>query len=261
MVSPLNIKILDIEEGGIMVSEVSELSELKAFSFPMVVELDIDAFDQHELKLLPILNDKERQRYITYKKWKDARRFILSRAALRLVLANFCNIPHQLLEFGETTDKKPYLIQTGNQRLEFNLSHTDQKIVIAIDHKPIGVDIESSLNAIRPEVIGPRVFNVDEQFSVANSNDVRSQFCLYWTRKEAFLKAIGKGIDDEIIKVPAMNGEHQFWVSNGFGRESWTVASLRSGDSHIFSLAYNSALREVTPNFVRLSKEAFLSNI
>lgn len=244
-----------------MVSEVSELSELKAFSFPMVVELDIESFDRHELKLLPILDNKERQRYITYHKWKDARRYLLSRAALRLVLSNFCNIPGHLLEFGETADKKPYLIQTRNERLEFNLSHTDKKIVIAIDHEPIGVDIESSANASRPEIIGPRVFNMDEQFSVANSEDVRSQFCLYWTRKEAFLKAIGKGIDDEIVKVPAMNGEHQFWLSNGFGRESWTVASLRSGDSHIFSLAYNSVRREVTPNFIRLSKEAFLNKV
>lgn len=257
----LNIKILDIEEGGILVTEINRLCDLKTMSFPMLVELDIETFDKHELKLLPILSNKERQRYITYQKWKDARRFILSRAALRLILSNFCDIPYQLLEFSETLDKKPFLIHKGSKKLEFNLSHTDEKIVIAIDERAIGVDVENSNNAARPEIIGPKVLTTEEQLAVVNSGDARNAFCLYWTRKEAFLKAIGKGIDDEIVKVPALSGDYQFWLGMDTPHTSWTVASWPSSDAHFISVAFQNQEQITAINRIKIGKDTLLNQI
>ncbi len=257
----LNIKILDMEAGGILVTEINDLAQLNAIRFPMLVELDIHTFENDELKLLPILSNKERQKYITYKHWKDARRYILSRAALRLILSNFCLIPYSKLEFGETIDKKPFLVQSGQRKIEFNLSHTDKKIVIAVDEHPIGVDVESSINNIRTDLIGKRVLTIQEQISVANSTNAKRAFCLYWTRKEAFLKAIGKGIDDDIVKVPALEGQYQYWLSDTFGYDDWTIASLEGGDDHIVSLAFQSQSATTKPSRIKLSKASLLTSL
>jgi len=89
-------------------------------------------------------------------------------------------------EFG-----KPYLRDYPN--LHYNLSHKKGAIVCAVSEEPVGVDIES-VNEFNKRV-AERFFTQNEQkyiFNTRKNQEVR--FAKIWTRKEAYVKWIGKGM-------------------------------------------------------------------
>src|SRR5690606_25073925 len=52
------------------------------------------------------------------------------------------------------------------------------------------------------------IFNdIEIQFINNAANQTRAFYSL-WTRKEAFVKALGKGIDDDFSKIPCLDGHH-----------------------------------------------------
>ncbi|MCC6817303.1 MAG: 4'-phosphopantetheinyl transferase superfamily protein [Bacteroidia bacterium] len=225
---------------------------------PSVFILDLDDFADTELRFLPLLSNAERQRYINYLKWKDARRFLISKATLRLLLANMLDLNPLDLEFESSLDKKPFL-KYGDSLIEFNVSHTDKTVVFAFDNAPIGIDVESSHNFKRSDVIGPMVLSIDEQLSIANSANVKESFCLCWTRKEAFVKAIGKGLDNDIVKVPSLDGQHQIWENWERAILNWKVSSFALDNGHVCSIAYYERLNAVKPLLFKLEKDFLLS--
>lgn len=86
---------------------------------------------------------------------------------------------------------KPYI--KNNPNLHFNISHTKDMIVCAVSEKSIGVDIET----VRPTYnrIAEKFFSVKEQEYIFKSKDGQDvRFCEIWTRKEAYVKWIGKGM-------------------------------------------------------------------
>ena len=54
----------------------------------------------------------------------------------------------------------------------------------------------------------PTTFSNLEIDEIINSNAEHLTFYKFWTRKEAIVKAIGKGIDDDIIKISITDGMH-----------------------------------------------------
>jgi len=129
---------------------------------------------------------------------KDRSQFIVSRAALRAILSRYLHINPSLLRFEYNPYGKPSLtIAQGGNTLRFNLSQTRGIALIAITkNREIGVDIE----AINPKFpclkIAERFFSPLEN-SVLHSLPEHLQptaFFTCWTRKEAYIKAVGKGL-------------------------------------------------------------------
>ena len=96
------------------------------------------------------------------------------------------------LKISYTPYNKPILEYKPN--LYFNLSHSGSKVLLGINDKPIGVDVEE----IQPieENLTKLVFTVKEQayYNILNPVDRLNYFYKIWTLKEAYLKAIGKGL-------------------------------------------------------------------
>ena len=95
----------------------------------------------------------------------------------------------------ETTPSgKPYLKDYPN--LFFNLSHTDNLILIAIANSPVGVDVEKNERNADKEAIIKHFFSEKEQQSFFSQSENKRQlaFVKGWTRKEAILKATGEGL-------------------------------------------------------------------
>lgn len=86
---------------------------------------------------------------------------------------------------------KPYF--SGNP-LYFNISHSHDKVVVAIFKDPIGIDIE----AIREnkEKIAKRFFHKEEwkYLSEIDSEDFPAEFTGIWTKKESYIKMTGEGL-------------------------------------------------------------------
>lgn len=92
---------------------------------------------------------------------------------------------------------KPYLITHPN--IYFNISHCEGMIFCGLYDKELGIDIEK----IRPfsEKIVSKVLTAQEQeilFSVDNQQEV---FFRFWTLKESYIKAIGKGLSFPLHQV------------------------------------------------------------
>lgn len=114
---------------------------------------------------------------------------------------------HGLLHGNEVPDfeyneyGKPY-IRDG---VEFSISHCKQGILVAIDRRPIGVDIESIRSA--NEALVRRTMNENERACIANAECPDMAFTRLWTQKEAVVKQRGTGIISdlhEILSVPLL---------------------------------------------------------
>lgn len=131
-------------------------------------------------------------------------RFILSRAALRYLLAPYLNRAPQGLLFDYHPRGKPYLVDEPT--FAFNLSHSENLAVycFAWQH-PLGIDVEY-LRDVEGLTIAERYFSPSETNTLRTLAPTQQQraFFRYWTCKEAYLKAVGTGLIDALGQVELM---------------------------------------------------------
>ena len=87
----------------------------------------------------------------------------------------------------------------------FNLSHSNDFVMLAISNTPVGCDIERLHKAI----LSHHVFHPQELSRLRSlpEGDARNhEFLRLWTAKEAFLKAIGTGIDENASSYDLSSG-------------------------------------------------------
>ena len=176
-----------------------------------------------------------------YHQEKDRRRFITSRAALRIILAKYLPIQPRDIQFKPGTNKKPFVQNNGNINLHYNISHSGEWILVAVGNYGIGVDVEKINPDFHYEDIFPLSFSDAEIEIIRKSSSSRKDFYLYWTRKEALTKATAKGLDHHLKDVPCLDGSHT--VSSEIVPEvitSWMVSSFELDEQHIASVAYRS---------------------
>ena len=90
---------------------------------------------------------------------------------------------------------KPFL--KNHPEVHYNISHCRTAVALAIDtERPVGIDVESR-RKISDSLIR-KVCNLEEQQRVNNSEDSTLEFIRIWTRKEAYYKCIGTGIQDDL---------------------------------------------------------------
>ena len=88
---------------------------------------------------------------------------------------------------------KPSLVHYPD--IHFNISHCKNGLAVAVDGKPIGIDIESIRNA--DSALVKKTMNDIEAAQIHNTED----FIRFWTMKEAVLKLRGTGIIDDLYGV------------------------------------------------------------
>jgi len=142
-----------------------------------------------------VLNADERTRASRFVFTRDRDRFVAAHACLRRVLARCLGCaPHDLI-FGSTTNGKPYLIGSATE-LHFNLSHSAERAVIALARgREVGVDIEQA-RPIEVLALATRFFAAGELAALRGrpAAEQPPAFFRCWTRKEAFIKALGEGL-------------------------------------------------------------------
>lgn len=138
------------------------------------------------------------------------------------------------LIFKLSKSRKLYL----EDEFPFNISHTKTIVALAITNNTktasIGIDIEkkrkiSNLNNLL------NYFTVCEKEAIIDSNKNNDEFLKLWTRKEAFYKAIGKGIyhRNSLNKVMCLSEYVKY--SNNY----WYLQSFKLNENHIGSCVTN----------------------
>lgn len=140
----------------------------------------------------------EKARAARLKVAKARAQFIITRAVLRQLLANYLGIAPRALAFTAGPCGKPALSPHWQQkRIEFNVSHAADYALLALglDHR-LGVDIESVERQVDYRALANRFFSAAEQaaFKKLPAGAACAAFYRVWSRKEACLKATGQGL-------------------------------------------------------------------
>lgn len=141
------------------------------------------------------LSGDERQRADRFLAASHRADYIVGRGRLREILSTYTHRPPQSLHFTYGSGGKPGLAGHADDPC-FNLSHSSGLAALAVTPAhPIGVDVEAE----RPikENIAERFFSAAEQRSIAAlpAAEQTAAFFRCWTRKEAFVKAVGDGLN------------------------------------------------------------------
>lgn len=142
------------------------------------------------------LDEAETERAARFHFARDARRWRAARGMLRRVLAPYAGTPPRELRFATGPAGKPVLAGIADAPA-FNLSHSGGFALIGITRTArIGVDIELARALPDRDAIAASHFAPGERRALAAlPPDLRDDgFFAGWTRKEAYVKALGGGL-------------------------------------------------------------------
>lgn len=153
-------------------------------------QVEIAVVDLRRPARSEVLGEVERARAAGFRFDRDRRRYVAAHAALREVLALRVGECAASLVFEKGPFGKPRL--TGGAP-EFSLSHSGEVAVIAVAGVPVGVDVERHRRLAFDE-LARKFFSLAEATALAAvppGTPKEEAFFACWTRKEAYLKAIG----------------------------------------------------------------------
>lgn len=146
-------------------------------------------------RLNALLDPEEKARAARYRFDVHRDRFVAGRGIQREVLGRYLGVHPASIRYRAASHGKPLVDGPGS--LRFNVSNAEDGLLIAVVlGREIGVDLE----ALRPmpdgEEIAGRFFSAPEVevFRAIPPHDRDLAFFTCWTRKEAFIKAVGEGL-------------------------------------------------------------------
>jgi 4'-phosphopantetheinyl transferase len=200
-----------------------------------VVGTGLDVPEPDRAALWPLLSAEEHQIANRYRSDRDRAHFVVARGRLRQLLAYRLRTEPAAVDL-VATDHGKLKLGPAHARcaLQFNLSHSGSLAVYAFaPGRAVGVDVEEVRDIPDAERLATRFFSKTEVEALrAVAADRRSlAFLACWTRKEAFVKAIGEGLSHpldsfdvtiapegaaRILRVGERTGDRLGWSMEGF---------------------------------------------
>ncbi|MEM7103991.1 MAG: 4'-phosphopantetheinyl transferase superfamily protein [Bacteroidota bacterium] len=207
---------------------------------------------------LKLLSDQEKQRADRYRFEVDRERFIISHSILRILLGHYLGQEPDQITFSFGHQQKPEL--RDYKRLTFNMSHSEDYAVYGycLDYD-IGIDVEYVKKDIEFEIIARQFFSEKEcaaLFSLEKKN-LATGFFNCWTRKEAFIKAIGDGLtfplDQFAVTLkPGKSPELTELKSAPTSLKQWSLYAFSPREDYIGACAVNGPVSTV--NYFQFEK-------
>ncbi|HEY5314764.1 MAG TPA: 4'-phosphopantetheinyl transferase superfamily protein [Pirellulales bacterium] len=145
-----------------------------------------------------MLSADEHRRYARYKVEAVRHQFLVTRGLVRSTLSCYGEREPAAWRFECNEFGRPEVVNfPGPKQLRFNLSHSQGRIVCAVAwQRDLGVDVEYVDRRSGGPDLAQRFFaarEVDDLLALPPSQQ-RRVFFDYWTLKEAYIKARGKGL-------------------------------------------------------------------
>ncbi|WP_353853823.1 4'-phosphopantetheinyl transferase superfamily protein [Bacillus sp. Bos-x628] len=143
-------------------------------------------------RLKPFVSPEKQATAERFRFLNDARRTLLGEVLIRQIIHHMHGTPIDQIAFDTEENGKPVVRQIPS--FHFNLSHSGDWIVCAVDDAPVGIDIEE----IKPIdlAIAKRFFSPEEYTDLLSkpAEQQEAYFFHLWSMKEAFIKMTGKGL-------------------------------------------------------------------
>jgi 4'-phosphopantetheinyl transferase len=193
------------------------------------LECDDPTARQMEELLAPI----ERQRADRFHFPGDRRRYVIGRGRVRTLLGEYLATPPADVSLVATPLGKPFVVGRPPGGLCFNVAHSDDVALLAVAlGREVGVDIERERLEVDCSELAQRFFAPEEVTALAAlpAADQRPAFYRCWTRKEAYVKALGLGmqapLDRFAVTVTAESAALIHTTHDPAQRDMWHLRGL-----------------------------------
>lgn len=153
----------------------------------------------------------------------DKQRTIAGEMLTRKAIAEWCDVSAESVVFDKTKTGKPF---AKDLPVEFNISHSGDMVVCAVDDKPVGIDIEKihpiDLNVAKRIYRNEELLYLfgyiptEQDFVYTTDQDLLIRFFQLWTAKEAYGKCTGVGVSDirkQVLTSAQFNLQEEYIVS------------------------------------------------
>lgn len=162
-----------------------------------------DLRDAEYNKWYSLMSEDKQRRVDRFHFENDKKRTVVGEMLARKAIAKWCEVTPESIRFSIGEHGKPYVEDFD---VEFNISHSGDMVVCAIDDNPVGIDIEQ----IRPIdlTVAKRICTdeellflfahtpIEEEFAYTTDMAISTRFFEIWTKKEAFGKCLGNGVEN-----------------------------------------------------------------
>ncbi|OAT84214.1 hypothetical protein A6P54_02650 [Bacillus sp. MKU004] len=194
----------------------------------------------------------ELKRYYNYKLSKKRLEFLFGRILIKVILSEILNIEVKEIVLDETKYGKPYLVNSEN--INFNLSHSNNVLALVVSKLKVGIDIETLDQKVRFHEYKIALTKLEfEYLEDLKNEEAKSKFLTLWTKKEAFLKAIGKGlsVSPKSFQVPILETSQ---------KNNWYFYSIINSNFVISTVIKNKRNENIMPKTHFINILEFINN-
>jgi 4'-phosphopantetheinyl transferase len=163
--------------------------------------VDLEVSPARLAELSQYLDDEEHARAARFHFDRDRSRFVAARGTLRAILARYLDTTPRLVCFHYGAQGKPLV---RNEDLHFNISHSDGLLLVGVSRAgALGLDIERIPPSHVVDPVSTVVFSQPERKTLKSVSSRERPECFgrFWTRKEAYIKAVGGGMSIELTSL------------------------------------------------------------
>lgn len=184
-------------------------------------------------RLMLYVSEERRERVPKFLRIEDRQRCLLGDVLARYAICGSLGVKNEQLIFQYSEHGKPFLIEPG--RIDFNVSHSGDWVVCAVNDNPVGIDVE----IIKPIdlSIAKKFFSKNEYYSLMNIDEHMrlKYFYMLWTLKESYIKAIGKGLSIPLDSFSInINGEINATIDDKPVNYSFKLSTV--DENHIMAI-------------------------
>jgi 4'-phosphopantetheinyl transferase len=194
-----------------------------------------------EAQARELLSPGELQRCDRFRFAHDRRDYAAAHALLRSALTAHEGAPPSSWVFEAHAGGKPFLA-AGQSPVEFNLAHTTGLVACAVTKAGrVGVDAESYVRAVNASELAER-FSAQEIAGLRGlaGREHHRRFIELWTLKEAYVKAIGLGLEHPLSGFSFdLDGASRvrFHPPSGTSEADWQFRLFAPSDEHRLAVA------------------------
>jgi 4'-phosphopantetheinyl transferase len=199
-----------------------------------------------------LLAEDEKSRAARFHFEKDARRFTVTRAAVRTILAGYTASSGGELRFDYSHYGKPRLVDAATD-VRFSISHSGDRamLAVALGHD-VGVDLEAIRANVETLALAERYFSERERATlrVLFSGEQVLGFFRCWTCKEAFLKGQGFGLSRSLesfdVEVnPSRPARLLATRPDAEDAKRWTLHDVPVEENYAAAVAWEGSIAEM----------------
>ena len=172
--------------------------------------------------------------------------YVTGRGMLRLLLGHYLDSDPARLSFVPSPMGKPALaVEHNRDSIRFNVSHSNDLVLYAVTRdQEVGVDLEHVRPLADMEKIAKRFFTARECAVLKSISPEARETAFYtcWTRKEAYLKALGGGLSRSLdsfeVSLRPEEPARLLWTIDDVQEpERWSLVDLSPATGFVAALA------------------------